>query len=126
MVSTSRQFKEGMVLLASHLCISFTKSDAGALCHRSDVVHGRDPWAGMRAAQIGFQIPATLAKNNPAVIQKDKARKRNKDHGSRRSPRIASFLCVESATPHEVILATSSLLQMVVPDPPQNLIGGSA
>jgi|SRR5215469_13502892 len=32
-------------------------------------------------------------------------------------------VCVESATPHEVTLATSTLLQMVVPDPPQNLVG---
>ena len=70
MVSTSRQFKERIVLLASDLCIPFTKSDAGAVWgHRSDVVHGRDPWAAMRAAQIGFQIPATLAKNNPMVIR---------------------------------------------------------
>jgi hypothetical protein len=70
MVSTSRQFKERIVLLASDLCIPFTKSDAGAVWgHRSDVVHGRDPCAAMRAAQIGFQIPATLAKNNPMVIR---------------------------------------------------------
>ena len=32
-------------------------------------------------------------------------------------------VCIESATPHEVTLATSTLLQMVVPDAPQNLIG---
>jgi hypothetical protein len=36
-------------------------------------------------------------------------------------------ICVESATPHEVKLATSTLVQMVVPDPPQHLIeNGSA
>ncbi|RZU43724.1 hypothetical protein [Edaphobacter modestus] len=35
-------------------------------------------------------------------------------------------VCIESATPHEVTLATSTLLQMVVPDPPQNLIGDNA
>jgi transposase len=35
-------------------------------------------------------------------------------------------VCVESATPHEVTLATSTLLQMVVPDAPQNLIGDNA
>ena len=35
-------------------------------------------------------------------------------------------LCVASATPHEVTLATSTLLQMVVPDAPQNLIGDNA
>ncbi len=35
-------------------------------------------------------------------------------------------VCIESATPHEVTLATSTLLQMVIPDPPQNLIGDNA
>ncbi len=32
-------------------------------------------------------------------------------------------VCAESATPHEMTLAISTLLQMVVPDAPQNLIG---
>jgi hypothetical protein len=35
-------------------------------------------------------------------------------------------VCAESATPHEVKLATSTLLQMVIPDAPQNLIGDNA
>lgn len=35
-------------------------------------------------------------------------------------------ICVESATPHEVKLATPTLVQMVVPDAPQNLIGDNA
>jgi len=34
--------------------------------------------------------------------------------------------CVESATPHEVKLATSTLVQMIVPEAPQNLIGDNA
>jgi hypothetical protein len=33
---------------------------------------------------------------------------------------------VESATPHEVTLAVPTLLQMVVPDAPRNLIGDNA
>jgi transposase len=33
---------------------------------------------------------------------------------------------VESATPHEVKLATSTLVQMVIPEAPQNLIGDNA
>jgi len=33
---------------------------------------------------------------------------------------------VESATPHEVKLAEATLLQMVIPEPPQNLIGDKA
>src|SRR5215469_6572012 len=35
-------------------------------------------------------------------------------------------VCVESATPHEVTLATSTLLQMVLPDAPPNFIGDNA
>jgi hypothetical protein len=35
-------------------------------------------------------------------------------------------VCVESATPHEVKLATSTLVQMLVPEAPQNLIGDNA
>lgn len=35
-------------------------------------------------------------------------------------------ICVESATPHEVKLATSTLVQMIVPEAPQNLIGDNA
>jgi transposase len=34
--------------------------------------------------------------------------------------------CIESATPHEVKLATSTLVQMVVPDAPEHLIGDNA
>lgn len=35
-------------------------------------------------------------------------------------------VCVESATPHQVKLATSTLVQMIVPEAPQNLIGHNA
>jgi transposase len=35
-------------------------------------------------------------------------------------------VCAESATPHEVRLAMSTLLQMVIPYAPQNLIGDNA
>ena len=35
-------------------------------------------------------------------------------------------ICVESATPHEVKLATSTLVQMILPDAPHNLIGDNA
>jgi len=35
-------------------------------------------------------------------------------------------ICIESATPHEVKLATSTLAQMVVPDAPGHLIGDNA
>jgi hypothetical protein len=35
-------------------------------------------------------------------------------------------ICIESATPHEVKLATSILVQRVVPDAPGHLIGDNA
>lgn len=35
-------------------------------------------------------------------------------------------ICIESATPHEVKLAASTLVQMVVPDAPEHLIGDNA
>jgi transposase len=35
-------------------------------------------------------------------------------------------ICIESARPHEVKLATSTLVQMVVPDAPGHLIGDNA
>ena len=35
-------------------------------------------------------------------------------------------ICIESATPHEVKLTTSTLVQMVVPDAPGHLIGDNA
>jgi len=35
-------------------------------------------------------------------------------------------VCIESATPHEVKLATSTLAEMIVPEAPQNLIGDNA
>jgi hypothetical protein len=35
-------------------------------------------------------------------------------------------ICVESAAPHEVKLATNTLVQMVIPEAPQNLVGENA
>ena len=35
-------------------------------------------------------------------------------------------ICVESATPHEVKLVTTTLVQMIVTEAPQNLIGDNA
>ena len=35
-------------------------------------------------------------------------------------------VCVESATPHEVKLATSTLVQLIVSEAPQNRIGDNA
>ena len=35
-------------------------------------------------------------------------------------------VCVDRATPHEVRLATSTLVQMIVPEAPENLVGDNA
>src|SRR3989442_8133541 len=35
-------------------------------------------------------------------------------------------ICIESATPHEVNLVVPTLIQMVIPEAPQNLIGDNA
>ena len=39
---------------------------------------------------------------------------------------LAVAVCVESATPHEVKLATSTVVQMFVPAAPQNLVADNA
>ena len=39
---------------------------------------------------------------------------------------LPASICIESATPHEVKLATSTLVQMVVPDAPEHLIRDNA
>jgi transposase len=48
------------------------------------------------------------------------------DYGGGRSQWSSVAVSIESATPHEVKLAESTLVQMVIPDPPQNLIGDNA
>lgn len=35
-------------------------------------------------------------------------------------------LCIESASPHEVKLVNSTLVEMVIPEAPQNLVGDNA
>jgi transposase len=35
-------------------------------------------------------------------------------------------LCIESASPHEVMLADSTLVEIVIPEAPQNLVGDNA
>ena len=46
--------------------------------------------------------------------------------GYQRSITVRGAARTENANPHEVTLAISTLLQMVVPDAPQNLIGDNA
>ena len=35
-------------------------------------------------------------------------------------------LCIESASPHEVTLVDSTLVEIVIPEAPQNLVGDNA
>ena len=58
--------------------------------------------------------------------RKDETRQGDKDHGGCRSERAASFCLCRECHSHEVTLAMSTLLQMVVPDVPENLIGDNA
>lgn len=69
-LGTGEQFKKRVVQLASQMGVQFTKSDAEEIWkHRSDVVHGRDPWEELRKAQSGFQIPIALKKGDPMVTR---------------------------------------------------------
>lgn len=48
-IGTSQQFIDRVRLLAGDLGLSFSENDAKGLWdHRSDVVHGRDPWLSVR------------------------------------------------------------------------------
>lgn len=65
---TGRQFVTRTKLLADMLQIPFTTDDAtGVWDHRSDVSHGRDPWAARQNARGGLQGPPDLTKNDPTV-----------------------------------------------------------
>jgi transposase len=55
----------------------------------------------------------------------NKARQGYENHGRCRPPRSVA-VHVESATPHEVKLALPTLVGMVVPEAPQNLVGDNA
>ncbi len=57
--------------LASELGIAFSEGDAAAVWdHRSDLAHGRDPWASLKDANGNMPQPPTLTKCDPwfAVI----------------------------------------------------------
>jgi hypothetical protein len=65
---TGKQFVGRTVRLAQLLDITFTNGDAKSVwIHRSDVVHGRDPWASRRDARDGLQQPPELRKDNETV-----------------------------------------------------------
>jgi hypothetical protein len=65
---TGKQFATRARQLAEVLQVPFTRDDAMAVWdHRSDVVHGRDPWASRRNGREGFQQPPELTKNDEIV-----------------------------------------------------------
>jgi hypothetical protein len=65
---TGRQFVTRSKQLAELLNVHFTADDAKAVWeHRSDVSHGRDPWAARQNARGGQQQPPELTKNDPFV-----------------------------------------------------------
>jgi len=56
----------------------------------------------------------------------DQARERNQDHGVADSHGLPVGLSIESASPHEVKLVESTLIDMVIAEAPQNLVGDNA
>jgi hypothetical protein len=65
---TGRQFKSRSVRLAELVGVPFTADDANELWdHRSDVSHGRDPWASRRNGREELQQPPELTKDNEPV-----------------------------------------------------------
>jgi len=65
---TGKQFVTRTKRLADILKIAFTADDATAVwVHRSDVSHGRDPWAARQNARGGLQGPPELTKYDPTV-----------------------------------------------------------
>lgn len=65
---TGAQFKTRTVQLAELLALPFVRDDAEAFWdHRSDVAHGRDPWASRRSAGEKLQQPPEITKDNDTV-----------------------------------------------------------
>ena len=62
------QFKTRTALLAQVLGVPFTRDDASAVWeHRSDVTHGRDPWASRRSVGQKLKQPPELTKQDETV-----------------------------------------------------------
>lgn len=65
---TGKQFATRTEQLAELLKVPFTRDDAMAVWeHRSDVVHGRDPWASRRNGGEEMQQPPALTKQDDLV-----------------------------------------------------------
>ena len=67
-LSTGAQFTNRTVQLAIDLGVSLTMDDARAVWeHRSDIAHGRDPWAFLKDANGKMPQPPKLTKNDEVV-----------------------------------------------------------
>ena len=67
-LSTGAQFTNRTVQLAADLGVWFTMDDAKAVWeHRSDIAHGRDPWAFLKDSNGKMPQPQTLSKNDDVV-----------------------------------------------------------
>jgi hypothetical protein len=67
-LSTGAQFTNRTVQLATDLGVSFTMDDAKAVWeHRSDIAHGRDPWAFLKDANGKMPQPPRLTKSDEVV-----------------------------------------------------------
>jgi hypothetical protein len=67
-IGTGRQFKERVPMIAVDLGIALTPNDAEALWkHRSDVVHGRDPWLSVRNPDDPKWQVSPLHRDDPFV-----------------------------------------------------------
>jgi hypothetical protein len=65
---TGKQFISRTKQLAEILKEPFNDADAQTVWeHRSDVAHGRDPWAARQNARGGLQSPPELSKSNEAI-----------------------------------------------------------
>lgn len=66
--STGTQFISRTAQLANELDIAFTRADARAVWeHRSNISHGRDPWASLKVPGGGMQQPLVLKKDDEVV-----------------------------------------------------------
>lgn len=65
---TGTQFKRRSTRLAELVAVTFTRNDANEVWdHRSDVAHGRDPWAARSSGRDKSQRPLELTKDDETV-----------------------------------------------------------
>src|SRR5208282_4805671 len=87
---------------------------------------GPETQRSYRRAGVFYRCELCAVKKGGLKVGKTKRGKGTKIMAVADRNGLPVSICVESATPHEVKLATSTLVQMVVPDPPQHLIADNA